>query len=495
MDGNNRIENRKEIDFTEIVWVLLSQWKMILLSALIMAVLLGGVNYLKAVRSYNAKKGSSEPVVENVDVDEQISTIMGSLEPSKQLAVRNAVNQKKYLDARDKYTRESILINLDPYNLRVINIGYKINVSGDQSTVPALHDSYTAAFDSEAAMEKIGKTIDENADLAYIRELISFQRSNPLNSTALADDPTDSITVFITLPDGVDEDAVVAAATDVMKDFSKTLSSSIAPHSIKQTYANAQNVVNYDLVTQRNDAINWVNSLQNILKTDINELSTEQRTAYEGIVKLLDAGNGVKAVQDSVENQTPKPSVSKKAVLFGLIFGMLLYSLLSALFFIKRGNVESATHLQSITGSQVIGEMCYSLDTSGIKALFSSGAVFRKRFNNLTDETKQIEKIARVVVAICQRRGIEKVNIIELTNENSKANDFARLLSKSINEKGVENKVFDKSVDLLIETDLTSKDSFVIITNNKTAIKSVEETAFNIEEIGAKDIGNVFVRE
>ena len=99
MDGNNRIENRKEIDFTEIVWVLLSQWKMILLSALIMAVLLGGVNYLKAVRSYNAKKGSSEPVVENVDVDEQISTIMGSLEPSKQLAVRNAVNQKKYLDA------------------------------------------------------------------------------------------------------------------------------------------------------------------------------------------------------------------------------------------------------------------------------------------------------------------------------------------------------------------------------------------------------------
>ena len=135
MDKNNAVKNSNGgiLDFKELIWRLLEQWKAIVAFALIIMLLFSGFMYTKA-------KGASEAEA-TVKTPEEI---LGSFSQSDQEIISSVYKQKETFNNMQRYISDSLLMDLDPYNVQQVEISWYID--SDEN----LRDQLVEAYSNEA---------------------------------------------------------------------------------------------------------------------------------------------------------------------------------------------------------------------------------------------------------------------------------------------------------------------------------------------------------
>ena len=494
---NNLIyqKQKRELDFKEIAWNILSQWKAVLLLSLVLMLIICGSQYRKDMEQYKSDVAAKEEAAKmNVlSQEERIEAVMDALPEEERAAAYFIISERDWAKKQKEYLRESILMQTDPANQRVLKIVFDIDCENNDD-VPVLVHSYMTYLYSNEVIEAIKPSIKANTENKYIEEL--FYNDGIKETDTDISGNSGTIEVSIVLPEDADAEAVASAISSAFSDYNKEKAKN-RPHSIEMAEFDVVHTYNSNNVNKRMSAFNNVNNIENTLRTAETALSASQRAAVEAVMKIKGEANNDSG-SDIAENTLSKPTISKKHILLSLILGICFYIVAYIAFLIFRGCINSAADAAHHTQSRTLGEIYYAGDNKGLRKLFHSNIISKVRYKNKRDAEGQINKLVNSLKAVCEHAGISSFSIINITGKDD-TNSF------TVNE--ILDKMADsaKSIypdaslinitDSFEESDMLSLDDALLIVSNNTKVSELEDMMSLCCDYGKKILGNVYVSE
>ena len=485
--SNRRIE--MVINIKEVLWDLLEQWKAVLITALVMALLVAGVKYAKDMKAYNSAQIAKEAEKKNTaPAEKRIEDILETLPEDERSTVMTIINQNKWIAAQKEYISKSILLNTDPTNQRTLVADYYITTTEDSDNLSAsLIYGYRALLKNKETIRKIGEAIDPGVEESYIAELISVDETDKETSVQTTDAVME---VRIVLPENADSGKVEEALAAVLQGLSSGLSGKIAPHRLTLLNVSENYLYNDNAVNNRTNILYGINNLQNNSKNMKSSLTDGQTAAVEAITAINEAENG--AADETSGEASPntierKPGFSKIFALLGFILGVMMYAFTYILIIIMRGRVNYAEDVERYAQARLLGEVYHQKDHKGLDALLHSRLVDKYRYRDRLDEDSQTRKAVSKLDAVCKHAGIKGVSVLcmtEMSEENNKIVD-------AIKNKGLNVSVTEIKKQPDEEYFLSLKDTVLFAGNDITVKDLVEETS-QLSGYDVKLLGSIY---
>ena len=156
-----------EIDFCGVILNLLSEWKAILLVSIVTAIVFSGIKFNVDKKEYDAKVEKIKQIEENMTENEE-KEVLNTFSSIDRAPIELLLSQQEWVKAQKEYLDNSILFNSDPTNQRTLFIPVLIYDCEDAS-MPAVYKSYSFLVNDEKFLKIIGKEIDRDSDLRFIK--------------------------------------------------------------------------------------------------------------------------------------------------------------------------------------------------------------------------------------------------------------------------------------------------------------------------------------
>ena len=478
----NSLANKKTglvVDIRDLVWNLLSQWKAMLIVALIMALITTSYKYMSDSKAYEEAMNSRNESEETKDVpaDEQIETILSAFTGEDRNTIEYMVQQHEWVDKQKDYINNSILLNVDPTRQRTMILDYYIaSEDNSDAVVTALLYGYSSCISGDRVIDGIGEVIGKDVERNYIAELISTPFNNNINySSGLPigiDDGDAVLEVRVVVPENVDSTKIEDVITSAVSDYSTELSKNEGAHSIKLVRSDEVYLYNSEAVSNRNNIIaNIYNVQNNYIKNMEITLSDEQKAAVGSIMAIKRAGNysaDAKVIEEVPSDEPKAPGISKKYALAGFILGLAMYACIYALYVMFKGRITSAGQTEMYTGSRLIGEVYSEGKHQGIQKLLHSRIVNSIRYHGKLDTDSQIGKLVSALSALLKHAGTDNVTIFRMSDEACRTETADKVVDE-IRKAGIDVTVKDANEDTDGSSLLDVKNAIIMAGGGSTA--------------------------
>lgn len=493
MNSNNIGQIETVINIKEVIWDLLEQWKAVLISAILMAVLVAGAKYAKDMQYYDAAQAEKKVEQQNTaSVEEQIDAVLLALPESERSTVMAIVNQNEWIATEKDYVNKSILLNTDPTNQRTLVADYYIKAEeAPASARNSLIYGYTTYLKDAHAAEALKEVIASDTDINYITELIDAENSKDDREGSEAYDAI--LTVNVVLPDGADVQKVQETLTSLIKEKAHELSG-IYPHDIDLISAGEAYLYNKDAVRTRTDTLTSIYNLQNYTKNMQTSLSDGQKAALETITTIKVAEKTASKVESdrkgAADTKNTKPGFSKKYALLGFVLGVMLYAFIYLLIVIRRGCLLCAGDACLYTSSRLLGEFYEQTEMTGIKALLKSRLVEKYRYGSRLDTMKQTEKMRSSIEAVCRHEGLKELTVFD----QSAPEKLKDMIIREIKELGIKVTEISAGEDIN-ERDLCDSADAIFLVSNMTKVSALCGLTELLKDYDIRSIGAIFASE
>ena len=453
------------INIFNTLWDLLSQWKAMVIFALLISLLATGYKYTNDTKAYEEQVESikrSEEML-NGSVETQISDILESLPEDKVSAVEYMVQQKEWVREEKDYVNHSILMQENPTNQRTLLLDYYLSSEDSSEMVlTSLAYGYESFFTNDTIISGIRDVINPNIDEKYIAELITApNKGEYINSS---DNGDVILEAKIVLPESTDAVAVEKIITSALTDYSAELNKTIGPHTISLIRSNEVRLFNSVAVNTRNTIIVNVYSTETYIKNMEGALDPEQKAAVESIIAIkntFEKKADIENVKGSVAEKPEKPGINKKTIIGGFFGGVFLYAALYLIVIIFKGCIMSPDIAVTYTGSRLLGDVYHPVNASGIGKLFYSNMVNKIRYHNSADEETQITKTISTIGSVCQHAEVKNISIISFASAYS--GEIVNKLFYGINDLGITASVIDVSDEIDEKKMLPVRDAICVV--------------------------------
>ncbi len=321
------MDNRKDqmIYFKDMLFSVLRRWRVVLLVAAVLALILGGV---QGIKSWNA-------VNQNILDDEAYTAALEQYDADKSVLDAKVAALEHSLQNQKNYVEKAPLMQLDPNAFYSASI--TLHAADAQETVPgktgAVLAAYQAAFTGERAVAVLAQAMDISTD--YAVELVCC--------TVDLDLSTCNVVVLCADSDmaAAARNALVQLAVDLQAEINK----SMASHTMTVLDKSVNLTREQKLAEQQKQAL-------------------EDLTAME--TSVTEARNASAALPMPVMSSYGKAHVVKSAVVFaviGAVLGCAVSVLTIWVAHIASAKVYSVRTLHDRTGVKVFG----GLQTNGLK--------------------------------------------------------------------------------------------------------------------------------
>lgn len=254
------MEQEKQIVyFSDLFFAVLRRWKAIVVLALVFALALGGLQYLKS-----AKK------TDLTDTDSTAASIAYN-EQQLEIISENILNQQKYMT-------ESVLMTMDPYSSGKVTVD--VYVYTDYQIMPSMEyqntdktmavmRSYITELQSQQALDAFCAAT--GIDSAYVTELITTETVAASNLL--------SITVRCPNPDNAGK--LADAVVQQLEGAQETVAGRITDHEISVVSTPSTEPVDLEVAKAQSDAALRLTNLQLSLETAKTELKTLRNYASD----------------------------------------------------------------------------------------------------------------------------------------------------------------------------------------------------------------------
>lgn len=173
------MEMESTVSFNELLAAVIRQWKKILASLLVFALLLGGYQAYQQISYANDPKNSEEKI------EERYQTALENYEVQRENLQKDLENKKKSLASKEEYLEKSILLQIDPYDKYVANIVFtfsNIDESAQLFRYPntaadylpkKIRSQYIELWNSMDVPKDIGIAKYTDVEWKYLSELVS----------------------------------------------------------------------------------------------------------------------------------------------------------------------------------------------------------------------------------------------------------------------------------------------------------------------------------
>ena len=487
------------VSFRDIIWDLLSQWKAVLIVALIMAMLTSGAKYYKDINRYkdNLENSKNEQTSE-LPLDVQIDNILSALPEGDREAVEYMVQQQDWVNLMKDYINNSIYMKVDPVSQRTAVLDYYIDShENDDSVLATLVYAYSSYASSEKIIEGIRDVIDPDIDSKYVSELVYAPVEN------LHFDNGDAVLeVKIVIEEDTDANAIEKVITDAFTEYSKELNKTICTHTVSLIRSDVTHFFNSYALNNRNSITSNIFSIQNnYIKNMETSLSDGQKAAFHAIVELKAAAAQSEEITDQAAedkddaetNEPAKPGISKKHTMLGFVLGVMLYAFLYALYTVFKGRITSAGQTVYYTGNRLIGEVYSDTEHAGSEKIFHSKLVDRFRYRGKLDADKQTEKAVSSLEAVCKHAQTEDITLLCLPGVRDGDEKVLNSIASAAKDKGVNIEIFNIGEEIDENQLVEVKNSVIVAGDDSRAIDMISLSQLCRDyELG--QLGNIYLK-
>lgn len=347
----------REIDLLDMIADILSHWRGLLVALIIGAVLMGGFSYVKSYRNVQSEQeAEEEPELDELAVEEQLAQLEDSLSDSEKAAVLITVDDEREYLYKDKYSQESVYMQLDPLNIMQTELIYRIQAE-DEDLAQRLGTLYKNIVGGVGLYDWVEQ--QTGIDAAYAAELISVSTNSEIfvkNGAQNISIGSDSLKVTVIQKDEETCGQLAAAVSSYLEQQQKNLAEELGSHELILLSETSGKIISTDVMSRQIDYGNQVSNLRSGIAFAKAGFTTEQQQYYDLLTwkEIEDAEIDQK---DTVEEQPvlDSPSVSKKYVLLGAVLFAFVYAGILFLMYIFNAKIRVSDELQSLYHIPQIG--------------------------------------------------------------------------------------------------------------------------------------------
>lgn len=429
---NNTVE--REISLEHLFWRILLGWRRLVALAVIFAILVTGMKYLKDRSSYQAalKDQNGTKTVEKDIV----------LTKEEKQAVESAQEVQKLITDTEDYLRDSVLMNVDAFHENLLTIQFFIDTHYTYNYLEENKKDYIyeviAAYAGYAKSGQLAATLVEEADLDieqnFVEELISTSSSSG----------TFQITVLH--PDVEMLEKLQPIIVKAVKDQTAEISEKIGTHTIDLLSGQIAYRTDTDLVNRQKSQSDILESYRSRLTAAKAAMSEEQLDVLDSEVEKADAEAGRETEEEIVP--IDPPSVSIKYLILGVLAGGFLACVWIALEVLFSGKVQEAEEIPNLYGVRMLGELT---EEKKKKKFLPFIDTFILKLKNRNKKQMSVEQQMKIICSnlelACKKENLSK---IYLTGSEIEKMDPKRLaeMKASLKAAGVavhtgENIIYD----------------------------------------------------
>jgi len=481
-----------ELNLIGMIWELLSQWKLILIIAVIMGLLISGAKYMSDSRNYEASLAAKKDAQARTEMplDERVTEVLSTLSAEDVRSVKRLAQKQEFANRQNRYLDNSILMNIDSTNQRRLVLNYYINAQ-DNDKAKDVADACTAYLHNDEVLEELKGVIAPDSDLVYIDELIVDRNNGDEGSLS---DPAGALyTVEIILKEDNDASAVEAVIDKAVRKEFEQISGITGAAGIDLVGKEDGHYYDATVLEKYNEIINNAKDTRDFINDEKESLNGEQRIAFETIAGIFnETDNWEGSSEKGAEIKAIPPAFSKKHLILGLLLGIIIYVAAYIVISVMRGRVVSASNLNAYTNSRLLGEVYYKADYKGLKALLHSALVDRLRYRGVGDSKDQIKMTAGTARSVCDHYGAKDVMILDLCGSDNMCEEVISNIAEELKNNGLNVDVkkisgqFDEQILLSVKNAI-----FATQADTKAAsLGEVEERCYNYD---VNLLGNIYI--
>lgn len=404
----NQIEG--VISIKDLFAELVRKCTLIIICAVISAIALGGFKLMKNLQANN----KSEEVIQELTEEQKE-------------AAESYVAKVKEQESLDKYIAESILLEMNPYEVYRSELQFLITDEGDTSNLSTIRGAYADYLVFGRLASDIAEKYGEYDELA-LKDIIETDGNIREQDPAIR-----TVRVLILAKDKKQAEELSVCVKEQLESFSKEVSEKIETHKWELVDENMFHFLKTDLIGKKDY---YVNLLQTV-ETEAEMLEDQLNAAQMSYVAELLGGDLENQDENSVgtKDGIGIKSVLKYAILGGALgFAGCVVVIVAVYFFSSQIKQEKETEyvhdIRHLGNGSIYNRKCTDKITDSI---------FYK--DKIVDFEINAEKIVNRIVDVCQEKAVLECAFIGMIDE--KANKAVDILVEKLIEQKINAVAFD----------------------------------------------------
>ena len=417
MNNSEKKRNMDEfaLDFKELCWRLLEQWKAIVLVALLVMAILLGALYL-----HSSKEMSSAEKDKKESQQSTAQEILDTLPEGEQNAVVNAYRMYQIREQLSEYIHDAPIMKIDPTCAKRLRTSWAFDKMDDITNTFAM--SYAMKLQSEECRKALLQASGSDSSAEDFEDLIYIKYPNAIAQDVVCCD------VFLT--DDMNGEAMQKELKQQVENLHDTLNVDYIDHSLVN-YQSEISIVTDERVRQKqislvSDYANMNNQL-NVLKTTF---SSAQKEAFSRLQAKKDDA------ETTPQIQTMPKIVTLRNIVLGLFMGVFIYIGIFLLYSILANRIIS-TEMLLDSSLRTVAEW-HSEANPKLAHLAQAEAIWRKHHRKHLDKDSEEDNAVIVLESMCGHKDLKELLFILTANCSGAQEAFIcdlsnRLLANNIN--------------------------------------------------------------
>lgn len=380
----------QEIDLKDLMFAVLRKWRPIILSAIVFAVLLGGMKGAGALKQMKDSEYLAAKQQEYDNSMDQYAISKASLE-------KEVENIKASLESQNEYMEKSVLMNINPYDEYVTAAAFYVGTDyqimpgmayQNPNTASSIMQAYMSMIQNGDMYNYVLNGMSAPLDRRYLQELVTVTPNLENNMF--------DIRVISSSEEGAS--SIMKLIMDSLNEYSQVITQAIGPHTLKVMSSSARPGAD---MAQTPEMIGAGGSPDVYTTVDL-ELEKKQQEQSARIAELNQSlTDKTKELADLKEPSISLPrkggavkSAVKYAVLGGVLGGFLSVFFICVAFLMS-DKLGSDKELRRRYGLMILG----LFDDAGRKGLFSFVDRFLDRMEGTAGRKMDKETVCSVVAA------------------------------------------------------------------------------------------------
>ncbi len=313
MEQNNRYQ--EEIELKDLMYAVFRRWRSVIVVGIIVAILLGaykGISMIKAINNPN--------VLSEIE-DENKLYIKTQERYEKEIN-----NIKNDIENKENYLKDSLLMQVDPYNMYVAKLNYYIIAEEQDFRIINYYLSYAQGGD---LYSRISEKLKKSIDFRYLSEVLVFTANNDSNM----------LTVSLVSADSETNSLIIDCVKEGLEERSREIKEKVGEHTFKII-----NETQYQTID-----LNLANTINNI-EIEINTLRTNldnKQIEYEALKEPRIVNNSyIEAIKSLM-----------KFFIVGIVLGVVLATAYHIFMFLFSDKLHDRKKLSNRYQLKLIGDL------------------------------------------------------------------------------------------------------------------------------------------
>lgn len=329
-----KCEQKQEIHLRDMIYKILSAWRLLAVLTVVLALVLGGGKFLLDTLRYCRNAEENQPqVVTREDLEKELTPLQLS-------TVKEAEVLRELVAQKEEYAKNSLYLAIDPYHQHTVTLLYYADA---KSSLDFTNGIVTAKGEEVAKgyVAYINNTLfadDTHENAVYYREVV---KAEALENSGYQ---------FAVTVKGATKEAVTQLAEQVkplVENAQGKMEQIFGSHSLKQINETYSVVVDRQVMEEKEQFLLNLNTLRKNLSTLENGFNSAQLELYRF---------GLEPIDQPEATPTPaKPSLRLKYVILGGILGLAFGVIWVALRYMTGSRLRKAEELTEIYGVDCLG--------------------------------------------------------------------------------------------------------------------------------------------